>query len=74
MSLPINITQHEKDTILPIIQGPSKRKYAEIADSQSDEGLEGSDDDYGWGQDDDIATDQLLEHEVVALPKLLDDS
>jgi hypothetical protein len=72
--LPININQSDNETVLPILGGPTKRKYAEIADSQSEEGLDGSDDDYGWGQDDDLATDQLLDHEVTALQRKLDES
>ena len=37
-----------------------KRKREEIADSQSEDGEVGSEDeDYGWGEDDEAVTDKL---------------
>ena len=42
----------------PSPRPPRKRKLAEVADSQSDDGLGNSDDEYGWdGDDDDPAGD-----------------
>lgn len=46
---------------LPIISGPPlKRKRDEIADSQSEDEELGSDEDFGWMDDNELATEGLV--------------
>lgn len=46
---------------LPILPGPSlKRKREEVADSQSEDGELGSDEEFGWADDIDLAPEGLV--------------